>query len=136
MLSNQNLIYQISAEQFENVIKSIHIKTWSPISTFSTIPYFNNKSIQKEPNAIHLQQWQQHNTVYQNSLQPLMSLELNPPSQQQYNAMTQPVPLMPLVLPSYDSPSIEPSKTHTKFRANNSVYNHFNHNPKCYDRTK
>ncbi|CAF1022008.1 unnamed protein product [Rotaria magnacalcarata] len=96
------------------------------------MPYFDNKSIQQERNIIHQQQWQ--NTIYQNSLQPLMSLELDQPSQQQYNATTQPVLLMSLVLPSYDSPSIKLSKAHTKFRVNNRIYKHFNHNPKSYDR--
>lgn len=136
MISNQSVIYQISAKQIGAGIKSIQIETWSPISTFSTIPYFDKNSIQTVPNIINQQQRPWKKSVYQNSLQPLMSLELDSPFHQQYSTRSQPIPLMSIVLPCYESKSVKSSTTRTKLCKNNRVCNHLGHNPKYYDRIK
>lgn len=136
MISNQGLIYQISAEQIGAGIKSIQIETWSPISTFFTIPYFDKNSIQTVPNIINQQQRPWQKSAYPNSLQPLMSLELESPPYRQYSTRSQPIPLMSIVLPYYESTSVKPSNIQTNFLKNSRRCNHLGHNLKYYDRSK
>ncbi|CAF1327922.1 unnamed protein product [Adineta steineri] len=89
------------------------LETWSPLPTPSTALHCNSMPTQTKSNLFKQQQWQEHESSYQQHLKPLMLLECGPSFHRNYRTMPYPIPLMSLHPPCYQSPSAGSINTQT-----------------------